>query len=529
MSTPSAETATPIISTDELQAYYPLHENTQDQSGNNTQSTSSKINFDPKASSVGVAGFTRSGAYMMPTYSSITDAPNFSLAGWMYTDSYDSIDGPDYDYGTAFGWLSIERPSGKLMFSYLWATGVETVKTTSPLPIGEWTHVSVTYKRSENIIRIYINGVLDKEYSPTLFQPNTPPTTPPPAASPADSPIGGPKYGAANTYSTLNGYLCELYLLTRQITQEEVGTLANQNWGQKGWLGDRKVPNVEIPNQNGHTPGSVVFKDKIYCFYEGSSENSLKLTYTTFDGATWSDDISVPETSMKGSPSAVVFNNKLYCFYSGGAPGWMPLFYSVFDGENWEGAQIASKNFALESSAVVFNDKLYCFHEGTGRDGRLWYNIYDGYQWSDDIMITTTYITAGPSAMVYNNQIYCFHQGAGEMESILRYNIFDGEQWSENLTVPDAITSFSPSALLFKGEIYCFFNSYTPALNTELAYSVFDGEQWSAKELVPNTEPGLSPSAVRYQDKIYCFYPGSELNKELHYNVYIPQLNDPAS
>lgn len=224
--------STPIISTTDLQGYYPLHENTDDQSGNDTSSTSRKISFVEKSSENPVAAFTTSGAYLQPSLP-VVYVPNFSVAGWIYLDNYHSIDGPAEDeFATAFGWLSLLRPKGKLVYLFAWADGSDKVESNSQVPLGTWTHVSVTYQRSENIVRIYINGNLDKKKSPIFYDGNKPPKTPPPTATPAVAAIGGARDESDSSSATLNGYLCEIYLYTRQLSAAEVSTLAAQDWGQ---------------------------------------------------------------------------------------------------------------------------------------------------------------------------------------------------------------------------------------------------------------------------------------------------------
>lgn len=515
MPTTVAGISAPIISTTDLVSYYPLHENAHDQSGNNKPETSNKISFIEKASSVPVAGFTRVGAYMNPTYSSIPYVPNFSCAGWIYVDSYDAVPGEDYDYATAFGFLSLKRNGGKLSFMFGWETGAETIQSKEPLEIGKWVHVSISYQRSENLIRLYINGQLNNTKSPEEFNANQPARTPPPAASPAAAPIGGAKYGSSNSYSTLNGYLCELYFYTRKITDEEVSTLANQNWGQDGalntWVGDEHVPNTGMSA----SPSATVFNDQVYCFHQGGSNNG-ELWFNTYDGMEWSGDTRVANTTIFGSPAVAEFQGKLYCFYQASENDYN-VNYKTFDGTQWSIPSIVPNTKSSGTCLVIYDGILYCIHQGHSNNSSLWYNTFDGNSWSGDVQVANTGVSCSPSAMVYDGKIYCFHQGHSNNGS-LWYNVFDGTGWSGDVHVTSTGMSSSPSAMLFEGKIYCFHEGHSS--NNQLWFNVFNGSEWLGDEMVARTGISNGPSAILFHDSILCFHQGHSNNGSLWFNGY---------
>lgn len=512
----TAETSAPIISTESLKAYFPLHENTADQSGNNTPVNTDKVSFEEKASSTPVGAFTRSGAYLQPNSGQpLKFVANFSLAGWIYVDTYDSVDGPDTNYATVFGWTSLIRTSGKLSFSYMWQNGAETVKTKGPVEIGAWTHVSVSYSKSENLIRLYINGVLDNTKTPEIFDGSGPATPPPNAVSPAYAPIGGQQYGSSPQYSTLNGYQCEIYLYERTITDEEVSTLASQNWGQDGatnsWKGDEHVSSTGMSA----SPSTVLFNDQVYCFHQGGSNNG-QLWFNIYNSSEWLGDIRVANTTIYGSPAVVVFNDLIYCFYQSSETDYR-LMYITFDGLNWSSPSIVPNTLSSGASAVVFNGLLYCFHQGHSHNGSMWYNTFDGSTWSGDIHVANTGMSSSPSAVVFNDKIYCFHQGHSNNGSMW-YNVFDGSSWAGDAHVPSTGMSSSPSAMIFDNKIYCFDEGHSD--NNQLWFNVLDDSTWLGDEMVPRTGISNGPSALLFNDDIYCFHQGHSDNGSLWFNVY---------
>jgi hypothetical protein len=73
----------------------------------------------------------------------------------------------------------------------------------------------------------------------------------------------------------------------------------------------------------------------ISVFHQGSDNNGqLWYTYSR-DGVNWDRDTLVPNVNMSGSPSAVVYNGLLYVFYQGGSGYAGQLWYAVYDGTNW--------------------------------------------------------------------------------------------------------------------------------------------------------------------------------------------------
>jgi hypothetical protein len=81
--------------------------------------------------------------------------------------------------------------------------------------------------------------------------------------------------------------------------------------------------------------------------------------------------------------------------------------------------QVPSTSMSSSPSTVIFNNELYCFHQGSGKNGQLWYNVFNGTNWTGDVQVPGTGMSSSPSAIVFNNKLYCFHQSYPEQPRAL--------------------------------------------------------------------------------------------------------------
>lgn len=197
-------------------------------------------------------------------------------------------------------------------------------------------------------------------------------------------------------------------------------------------------------------PSAVVYRDKIFVFYNGVGNDGVY--YTTSTGLGWTSAVSV-RTELGGdcgflpgtSPSAVVFDDWLYVFWIGsGADG---IFYATYDGRRWDGqhkingAGIAVRDQTSPATAV-FQGALYVFYNGSGHDG-TYYTIYDT-TWSRATRVVAYY----EQNFLDNTSPAVFTVGAEESMLLLwvtgegiQYSKFDGEQWAPYKLMPEEIGS----------------------------------------------------------------------------------------
>ena len=304
--------------------------------------------------------------------------------------------------------------------------------------------------------------------------------------------------------------------------------------GKSNWSGNKPIP---TEHGIGSSPSAVVaLNGLLYCFRKasGQSGQSGPIVYnTSADGVNWSPDAQVTGASLLGSPSAVVFNDMLYCFFNQAGS----LSYNTFDGTNWLGNQpvstAAEGGIGSSPSAVVFQGQLYCFRKGSGQSsqsGPILYNTLDfGSQWSRDAQVPGAGLLCGPSAVVFNtslsSKLYCFNQG-GQAGS-LWYNTFDGTNWSGNQQISTAGGIGSrPSAVEFNNMLYCFHKGSGPSSQSgPILYNISaDGANWSPDAQVPGAGLLCGPSAVEFNNMLYCFNQGAQAGS-LYYNAYSDDID----
>ena len=282
-----------------------------------------------------------------------------------------------------------------------------------------------------------------------------------------------------------------------------------QNQGNGGNLMYSTAPDQDpklLDSQIGITagPSAVMFQNKLYCFRQRKG-NGGKLWYnTSSDGENWQDNTEIGVANMSQGPSAVVFQDKLYCFTQGKNNNGQLWYVNSSNGNNWSShLHVSNANMAGSPSAVVFQDKLYCFHQGrtavTGANGQLWYlTSSDGNSWSQNIQVKAANMSESPSAVVFQDKLYCFHQGrtpTGGANGQLWYLVYDGDEWSEEMLVPGTGMSESPSAMVLGDELYCFYQGESKAGTLWCDYSA-DGKNWREEKWSGDKIMSASPSAV---------------------------------
>ena len=114
-------------------------------------------------------------------------------------------------------------------------------------------------------------------------------------------------------------------------------------------------------------PSAIVFQNTIYCFYK--KDNTEELWYAVLTDLTknkW-DQIKVQVDSgamaMLESPAPVVYKDRLYCFYQGRTAG--ELWYVLLRGDGlWKNIPVPDANILNSPSAVAYKDGIYCFYQG---------------------------------------------------------------------------------------------------------------------------------------------------------------------
>lgn len=163
---------------------------------------------------------------------------------------------------------------------------------------------------------------------------------------------------------------------------------------------------------------------------------------------------------MSGSPSAVVYSNKIFVFhqdsYNKGT-----LWYNAFDGSNWSGENRPSEQIIMSESpsAVVWNDNIYVFVQGSGLSSQLWFCKFHASSGSQIdfskpfTKIENVGLTGSPSAVVTDNQVRVYHEGLGG-NGQLWSTLFKSDTEQQDWPVPGVGISYSPAAAVRDGKVH---------------------------------------------------------------------------
>src|SRR5215469_11422400 len=163
----------------------------------------------------------------------------------------------------------------------------------------------------------------------------------------------------------------------------------------------------------------------------------------------------------------------------GGAMGWQFLFDQDGSWANGIG------------SAFGY---LYVFHQGSFNNGQLWYDVFTGVNWQEDLPIRPLGMSASPSAVRWKGGITVCHQGSNNNGQLWYTFAKDGIISGADTPVPGLALSGSPSAVVYNGLLYVFHQGANN--NGQLWYTVFDGTHWSVDTPIGPLAMSGSPAAV---------------------------------
>lgn len=119
----------------------------------------------------------------------------------------------------------------------------------------------------------------------------------------------------------------------------------------------------------------------------------------------------VPDAHLSESPSLVVYKDKLYCFYQG-PDHYGTLWYTTYGGNSWAAIKkVDSMLLSSNPSAVATKGKLYMLHRAGGEGHAMICNYFDGQTWSGDHDFVASQLGGNPDAAVHHEVIYAFRRG----------------------------------------------------------------------------------------------------------------------
>lgn len=242
------------------------------------------------------------------------------------------------------------------------------------------------------------------------------------------------------------------------------------------WISPRKVLEHGIGIADNTSPCAVSFHGSLYLFWCGSGNDGIFCTI--FNGSSWGSIFSI--ASMEGgqgflpntSPAAEVFNSKLYLFWNG--KGDDGIWYTTFDGHTWTNQlsvkdKVPSMSISKDTSpaAVAFQGGLYLFWNGAGKDSTL-FTRFSNEAWDSvsslavDVGGQGYLASTSPSALSLGDQagIRVFWTGSGANGAW--HASFNGSRWTHQVSMSQEtgdqslMANTNVNAAFFEGTQYVF-------------------------------------------------------------------------
>jgi hypothetical protein len=299
---------------------------------------------------------------------------------------------------------------------------------------------------------------------------------------------------------------------------------SNNTWGEESAFND-------IESATG--PALAQFNERLYCVYRGKDNDTSMywMDYTSADG--WSDGTEedkypeelrpkkFPEHQTAGIPTLVEFKNKLYCFHRGGSDN-VHLWYCTLssDGKSWTRDQKIEVDGALSAygcAAAVFKDRLHLiFQEYEITNKRHLYHISttDGTNWSARSAVNDGRWDLGsadiPGLVEYKGRLHMVYRGPDNDEFL--YHTWslndDASKWQSisqmkktNNYPTDYKSNEGPALAVFDDKLILVHRSNGTAKKAELYFATYNGSSWSPDTIFANDQvTGDNPALAVYMD-----------------------------
>jgi len=240
-----------------LQVWLPLTKDLRNQGLSNVTVTNNGATFNSAGKLGGCYYFNRSTPNYLKITNPLTTATNgVSMAFWVKLPSNGSVNDQLVHIGNGSGWTNnrftcfVRGGNSTLIFAC--GDGTNSTQyscTSSALTLNQWTHVICLYENSK--MKIYLDGVLDKEYNTTIV--------------PSFTNVSYIGVGAGpNTTEPVTAYLNDVRIYNHALSLMEVKQLAQGlvlhyplnrgGWGQENLLSGN---NAKITTWTNYMPNSV--------------------------------------------------------------------------------------------------------------------------------------------------------------------------------------------------------------------------------------------------------------------------------
>ncbi|MFE2373711.1 hypothetical protein [Streptomyces sp. NPDC059398] len=242
------------------------------------------------------------------------------------------------------------------------------------------------------------------------------------------------------------------------------------------------------------TPALAVFRDDLYCVYQGQGDNpNLWWTAHRSDGS-WSDDRPFPAHHTLGSPALAVFRDRLYCAHRGGSGDWS-IALTSWDGSTWTPDQpVADAGSVYGPGLAVFRDTLHLAYADaaqrimvtTSRDGR---------SWTPPEPVPGCATTRSPALAVYGDALHLLY--SNPKDGAVHWSRLRGTGWAFEGALPGQRTRSNIGLAVFDDRLMCVHRD--PA-RQQLWWSAFDGAEWSTDTGMRGHNSKYGPALAVHRD-----------------------------
>jgi kumamolisin len=266
----------------------------------------------------------------------------------------------------------------------------------------------------------------------------------------------------------------------------------------------------------GLPPGLAVFNNRLYMAWKGI-EHDQRIFWSSFDGAHWTSQQSVPNVATSSGVSLAVFNGKLYMAWKG-MNADEGLWWSSFNGSSWAPQQeVPGVASSTGPSLAVFNGKLFMAWKGMVSDQGIWWSSFDGSHWAAQKEIANVATSVGPQLAVFQGALHAIWKGMNEDQG-LWYSHFDGSAWVPQKQVPGVGTSEGASICVFGNKLHAAWKGMND--DQRIWTSTFDGTSWAAQTLIAGVGTSVGPALAAFGGKLFMAWKGINGDDRVFYTSY---------
>jgi hypothetical protein len=261
----------------------------------------------------------------------------------------------------------------------------------------------------------------------------------------------------------------------------------------------------------------------LYAAWKGEVGDD-RLFYSSFNGATWAPQTTIPGNSSVG-PSLAVYGGAMYAIWKGEHSDER-IFYAKFLNGAWQ-PQVMIPGVASSTgpSLAPMGNRLYAAWKGMGSDQAIWYSSFDGSNWTPQAVVPGVATSVGPSLALYDNKLWMIWKGMNNDQG-LYYASFNGTSWSAQALIRGTASSVGPSLTAYNGKLYAAWKGESG--DEGIWYSSFDGANWAPQALIPGVASSIGPALQEYMPHprivirqgpgtLYAMWKGSDSDQSLWY------------